>query len=65
MNLYEIKYSHKDMPDGYISCTTKWGRDKEHAVGFICKGRPDKDGRCQTKRNASLIILSVDEISNK
>ena len=62
MNLYKIKYKHSDMPDDYIGSTDRWAHDEKKAVGYLCKSRPDKSGRCTSKRGASLTILSVEEI---
>lgn len=63
MNLYKIKYKHWGMPEDYVGCTEKWAHDQKQAVGYLCKGRPDKQGNCTTKKNATLTILSIEEIT--
>jgi len=63
MNLYRIEYKHGDMPEDYVGCTEKWARDAGQAIGYVCKGKPDKQGNCTTKKNATLTILSVQEIT--
>ncbi len=50
------------MPKGYIGKTTRWARDEKTALTFICKGKPDKDKRCLTKRGASIQILTINEL---
>lgn len=51
------------MPEDYVGCTEKWAHDQKQAVGYLCKGRPDKQGNCTTKKNATLTILSIEEIT--
>ena len=63
MNLYKIKYKHRDMPEDYVGCTEKGAHDQKQAGAYVCKGRPDKQGNCTTKKNATLTILSVEEIT--
>jgi hypothetical protein len=59
VNKYEIKYKHFDMPPEYVGKTTKWARDEKQAIGFLCTGKPTKDGFCTTKKGAKLRIIST------
>ena len=62
MNLYKIRYKHRDMPPDYVGFADKWAHDEKQAVSYVCRNRPDKQGNCTTKKNASITILSVEQI---
>jgi len=61
-NRYEIKYKHADMPEDHIGKTTKWARDEKQAISFLCSSKPDKNGRCRTKKGARLHIIEINEV---
>ena len=53
MNLYKIKYKHRDMPEDYVGCTEKWAHDQkggktagEKGKGKGGKNDPVKCGHC-------------------
>jgi hypothetical protein len=50
------------MSPDYVGCSEKWAHDEKQAVSYVCKNRPDKKGNCITKKNASITILSVEQI---
>jgi hypothetical protein len=62
MNQYEIRYTRSDMPDDYISVTTKWANDPKSALKYMLKKSPEKDGTCFFKRGGSGKIISTKEI---
>lgn len=62
MNQYEITYSMKDMPEGYVGRTSKWARDERSALKCILKKAPDKKGFCVFKRGSTGQILSIKQL---
>lgn len=62
MNKYTIYYKHFDMNPDYTGSTTRWARDPNQAVSFLCKGKPDKNGYASTKRGARIKIINIEEI---
>jgi|TARA_R100000455_G_C6261514_1_gene116857 hypothetical protein len=50
------------MPPDYVGFADKWAHDEKQAVSYVCRNRPDKQGNCTTKKNASITILSVEQI---
>ena len=61
-NRYEIKYKHCDMPSEYVGKTIKWANDEKKALSFLCRGKPNKDGMCLTKKGAIIQIIEINEI---
>ena len=47
MNQYSIKYSHSDMPKGYIGSSMKWARDEKEAIKLVFRNRLDRN-KCGT-----------------
>ncbi len=62
MNRYEIIYRHMDMHTDYRGYTIRFARDQKQAVGYICSGKPDKNGYGVTKKGAKIQILEVNQI---
>jgi hypothetical protein len=60
--LFEIKYKHSMMPDGYVGRSMKHAHTKEQALKYFAPKKPDKQGWTRTKHKASVQIISVDEI---
>lgn len=60
--LFEIKYKHASMPDGYVGKCMKHGHTKEQALKYFAPKKPDKQGWTHTKRKLPVQIISVDEI---
>ena len=62
--LFEIKYKHASMPDGYVGKCMKHAHTKEQALKYFAPKKPDKQGWTRTKRKTSVQIISVNEIPN-
>lgn len=62
MKKYEIIYRHLDMHPDYRGYTLRWARDEKQAMGYVCSGKPDKEGYGITKKGAKIQILEVNEI---
>ncbi len=60
--LFEIKYKHASMPEGYVGKCMKHAHTKEQALKYFAPKKPDKQGWTRTKRKTSVQIISVDEI---
>jgi hypothetical protein len=60
--LFEIKYKHASMPDGYVGKCMKHAHTKEQALKYFAPKKPDKQGWTRTKRKTSVQIISVNEI---
>ena len=50
------------MPSEYVGKTIKWANDEKKALSFLCRGKPNKDGMCLTKKGAIIQIIEINEI---
>ena len=60
--LFEIKYKHASMPDGYVGKCMKHAHTKEQALKYFAPKKPDKQGWTRNKRKTPVQIISVNEI---
>lgn len=63
MTEYRIRYTRRDMPEGYVGDTSKWAHSSSEAVKLLLQKKPDKNGTCVFKRGGSGKILSVQEVT--
>ena len=62
MNQYSIKYTHSDMPEGYIGNSLKWARDEKEAIKLIFKNRLDRSKRGTLKRGGYGQLIEITRI---
>ena len=62
MNQYSIKYTHSDMPKGYIGNSLKWARDEKEAIKLIFKNRLDREKRGTLKRGGYGQLIEITKI---
>ena len=60
---YRIRYTRRDMPEGYVGDTSKWAHSSSEAVKLLLQKKPDSTGTCVFKRGGSGKILSVEEVT--
>lgn len=63
MTEYRIRYTRRDMPEGYVGDTSKWAHSSSEAVKLLLQKNPDKTGTCVFKRGGSGKIISVEEVT--